>query len=52
MTVPNHINLDFEQLKFDIASHNEILLDNLSDPDYNLFNENLQQLDYTTSTTL
>ena len=36
----------YEDLKFNPFQSNSILIDNFSDPDYNLFNEsNLQNLD-------
>ena len=38
-------DLNFENLKFDPINDNSILLDNLSDPDFNLYAENLQSLE-------
>ena len=43
MTTPNS-SLNFENLIFDPFKSGSTLLDNLSDPDSNLFNKNLQNL--------
>ncbi len=37
-------DIDFENLKFDSFNSSDTFLDNLNDPDFNLFNENLQKL--------
>ena len=35
---------NFENLKFDPINNNSLLLDNLSDPDFNLFSQNFETI--------
>ena len=42
--VSTNSNIDFEQVSFNPLKSNTTLLENLSDSDFNFFNENLQSL--------
>ena len=42
--VSTNSNINFEKLNFDPFQWNNTLLDNLSDSDFNIFNENLQSI--------
>ena len=45
--VSTNSNINFEKLNFDPFQLNNTLLDNLSDSDFNIFNENLQSINTT-----
>ena len=45
--VSTNSNINFEKLNFDPFQWNNTLLDNLSDSDFNIFNENLQSINTT-----